>query len=75
MSDEDSLVLAHELYLDAICGVGFPSITIGMDAEKRGLAYYSGDQNNPAWRWRRDKLGDFALTQLIDLYTTLKGAQ
>ena len=75
MTDEDSLLLSRELYLDAIEGVGLPSITIAMDAEKRHMAYFCGDQHNPQWRWRREKLTELTLEQLMDLYMSLKGAQ
>ena len=75
LTDEDSLLLSRELYLDAIEGVGLPSITIAMDAEKRHMAYFCGDQHNPQWRWRREKLAGLTLEQLMDLYMSLKEAQ
>lgn len=72
LTDEDSLLLSRELYLDAIEGVGLPSITIAMDAEKRHMAYFCGNQHNPQWRWRREKLTELTLEQLIELYMVLK---
>lgn len=61
------------LYADAIVGVGFPSIAIGMEAEQKKLAYFTGDQHNPEWRWSRENLENHTLGFLIDLYTELKG--
>lgn len=61
------------LYADAIIGVGFPSIAIGMEAEQKKLARFVGDQHNPDWRWSREALEAHSLGFLIDLYTELKG--
>lgn len=74
-TEADSQLLARELYLDAIIGVGLPSITIAMEAEKNHTAYFCGDQHNPRWAWRREKLEQLELADLIDLYMSLKGAR
>lgn len=65
--------MARMLYADAIIGVGFPSITIGMEAEHKKLAHFTGDQHNPEWRWSREALETHSLPFLMDLYTELKG--
>lgn len=73
LSDQDAELMSIMLYADAIIGVGFPSIAIGMEAEQKKLAHFTGNQVNPEWRWSREALETHSLSFLTELYTELKG--
>jgi hypothetical protein len=63
------------LVIDAIVGVGFPTIAAGVMAERAGLATYSRNQGEPHWYWSRDKLKALPLPTLQELYLSLKEAR
>lgn len=64
------------LVIDAIVGVGFPTIATGVLAERAGLATYSSsNRGEPHWYWSRDKLKALPLPTLQELYVSLKEAQ
>ena len=69
MTDEDSELLSHELYLDAIMGVDI-NPALGIECERNGWAYYSPTTSRH--EWFRDKLDELPLGSLIDLYMALK---
>lgn len=61
------------LIIDAIMGVGFVgSFTLSTEAEKAGLAEFSGLSTGDSWRWRRDKLEELDLPALQTLYEGLR---
>jgi len=64
-----------DLLVDAIVGVGFPTIAIGVVAEKEHMAYFAGNQHGENWRWRREKLETLSEDKLQALYHNLKVAQ
>jgi hypothetical protein len=72
LTEEDSLFLSHELYLDAIMGVPLP-VTTGIEAERNGWAFYS--PTTTRHEWLRDKLDELDLETLIALYMSLKESQ
>ena len=59
------------LVIDAICGVGFPSTLLAEECVKAGLAVDVGNQWNPAYLWRRNRLQRCSLDQLQELYEGL----
>lgn len=64
------------LVIDAIVGVGFPTIAAGVLAERTGLATFrSSSQGDPHWYWSRDKLKALDLPTLQELYLSLKEAR
>lgn len=63
------------LVIDAICGVGLPTLTLAIECERKGLAYFAGNQHNEHWRWIRDKLEDQPLEILQALYESLREAR
>ena len=74
--DEPELeVPLSELIIDAITGVGLPTLAIAIEAEKKHLATFVGNQHNTAWKWRREKLEALSEAQLQALYYNLKVAQ
>jgi hypothetical protein len=73
-SDVDDTLMAQMLYVDAVIGVGFPTMQVAEHAERGGLATYIGDQHNWKWAWRREALEALQLSTLIELYTSLKKA-
>lgn len=60
------------LLTDAICGIGFPSVATAMEAEKSHMAYFTGNQHNPEWKWIRGKLECLTEEQLQALYEGLR---
>lgn len=72
MTDEQRY---HQLLVDAICGVGFPTMTLGSECEKTGLAEFTGNQWNPAWKWDRKALFHVPVEQLQELYQGLCDAR
>ena len=64
-------VTLRDMVLDAVVGVGFPTIGIAIIAERQGLAYFDGKGT----RWIRDKLAALSEEKLQALYTNLKVAQ
>lgn len=69
LSDEDSELLSHELYLDAIMGVDI-NPALGIECERNGWAYWSPTTSRH--EWFRDKLDELPLETLIELYMALK---
>ena len=68
MTDEQKYLL---LLVDAICGVGFPSITLADECERVGMANFTGNQWNPAWEWDRKALLKLPAETLQELYEGL----
>ncbi len=65
------------LVIDAIVGVGFPTIATGVLAERAGLATFKPATaiSGSSWSWSRDKLNALDLPTLQELYVSLKEAQ
>ena len=61
-----------EMFIDALCGIGFYDMDFAIEMEKKGLAYYSGDQRNPNWYWSSDKLMDLSMDEIAALYEFVK---
>lgn len=72
LTDEESSLLTHELYLDAIVGVDITP-ALGIECERNGWAYWSPTTSRH--EWFRNKLDELPLETLIDLYMALKEAQ
>lgn len=72
LTDEESSLLTHELYLDAIMGVDINS-ALGIECERNGWAYWSPTTSRH--EWFRNKLDELPLETLIDLYMALKETQ
>lgn len=65
-----------ELVIDAICGVGFPTLAAGIEAEQIGLAVPTGNRHSgPYWVWVRDALKKLPEHKLQNIYVNLKIAQ
>ena len=60
--------MTHMLFVDAICGVGFPHRQVAIDAERGGLA----KNIDHAYVWQRTALEALSTPTLQDLYTGLK---
>lgn len=69
---ENHELMTRMLFIDAIVGVGFPHPQVAIDAERGGLATYTGDQHNPSWVWNRRILETLTTPTLQDMYTGLK---
>ena len=67
MTDEQKYQL---LLIDAICGVGFPAVTIAAECERVGLAHYRPGLDVP-WSWDRKALWNVSLDDLQELYSGL----
>lgn len=63
------------LVIDAIVGIGFPSILLADECRKAGLAEFTGNQWNEKYEWRRDQLEKVELEKLQELYTALREAR
>lgn len=61
----------QDLLVDAICGIGFPSVVLATECQKVGLAVFTGSQNNPEWLWRRSMLEKISSEKLEELYQGL----
>lgn len=67
----------QQLLIDAICGVGFPSVLLAQECERVGLAdavlghepVYGHTQN--IWRWDRKALWKIDIVALQELYEGL----
>ena len=68
-------ITLKDLLLDAIKGVGFPTIAIGVVAEREGVAWFTGNSQGEHWRWHMDKLVHLSEEKLQALYHNLKVAQ
>ena len=75
MMDDHEIEFAERafktLLVDAICGVGFPSLPLAAECEKAGLAADAGNQWNPSYLWRRERLQRCSINQLQELYEGL----
>lgn len=60
------------LVIDAIVGIGFPSVLLAEECRKAGLA--RGQAGN-YFEWRRDQLEKIELEKLQELYTALREAR
>ena len=72
LTDEDSALLTHALYLDAIMGVAI-NPALGIECKRNGWAYWSPTTSRH--EWFRNKLDELPLETLTDLYMALKEAQ
>lgn len=61
----------QQMIIDAICGVGFPSITLADQCQRVGLADFTGNQWNPDWAWDRKALWKIKIEDLQALYDGL----
>lgn len=61
----------RQLLIDAICGVGFPTILLGAECVKVGLARDTSDQWNVDFEWDRLALSAVETGALQDLYEGL----
>lgn len=57
----------HQLIIDAICGVGFPSVLLAQECERVGMADYDGS----SWVWDRKALAKLPVETLQELYQGL----
>ena len=64
MTDEDRF---KQLLIDAICGVGFPSVLLAQECERVGMADYDGN----IWVWDRKALSKLPVETLQELYQGL----
>jgi len=69
LADESCLTKA--ILIDAIVGVGFPSIDVAMKASSVGLAHFTGNQHNESWDWHREMLEQADTDDLHDLYLAI----
>ena len=67
MTDEQKYQL---LLIDAICGVGFPSVILAQECERVGLAHY-GEEHAQYFAWDRKALWNVAIDDLQELYSGL----
>lgn len=65
--------LTKGLFIDAImgCGAAF-SPSKCHELTKVGVMEFTGNQWNEAWQWKRSALAEYDLSDLQDLYMTLK---
>jgi len=63
--------LTKQFVINAIDGGKFPLTKDLRAYEKRGILYYSGNQWNEDWAWRKDKLNELSLEELIYIYKDL----
>ena len=68
MNDETRF---RQLLIDAICGVGFPTILLGTECVQVGLAHHVGDQWGVEFAWDRLALGGVETSSLQELYDAL----
>lgn len=61
------------LYVDALIGRGFPTMTLAVEATKQGLARFTGNQWNEAWEWDRKALESQPEASVKALYETVSG--
>ena len=71
MTDNHEL-FTHALFVDGIVGIGFPHYQVAIDAERGGLAVFTGNQWNEDWAWKRPALEELPTPTLQELYTSLK---
>lgn len=63
MTDEDRY---KQLLIDAICGVGFPSLVLAQECERVGMADLNVTKDG--WLWDRKALWRVTTEQLQELY-------
>ena len=68
MTDENRF---KQLLVDAICGVGFPSVFLAQECEKVGMATFTGNRHNHIWEWDRRALLAITTGALQELYDGL----
>jgi hypothetical protein len=60
------------LLVDAVCGVGFPSVVLAQECEQAGMATYDPyEKGDPRWQWNRRALHVCSVEQLQELYQGL----
>lgn len=65
--------LTKGLFIDAIMGSGVALSATKSDAlVKAGVMEFTGNQWNENWQWKRSALKEYDLSDLQDLYLTLK---
>lgn len=65
--------LTKGLFIDAIMGRGQPADPMKChELTKVGVMEFTGNQWNEAWQWKRSALAEYDLSDLQDLYMTLK---
>ncbi len=64
--------MEKEILIDAIKGAGFKSMSFACEMEKRGFAFFNGNQWNESWAWNTDHLMQMEITELQDLYILAK---
>lgn len=60
------------LVIDAIVGIGFPSMLLAEECRKAGLAAFSGHQWSEGYEWRRDQLEKVSEEKLQELHTAMR---
>lgn len=65
-------LMTRMLFIDAIVGVGFPHTQVAIDAERGGLATYTGNSYQESYAWNRRILETLTTPTLQDMYTGLK---
>ena len=68
MGAEPYTQMTRMLFIDAICGVGFPNEEVAVNAERGGLATSAGG----GFVWNRRILETLTTDTLQELYTSLK---
>lgn len=64
--------MTHMLFVDAVIGVGFPHPAVARQAVADEMATFTGDQHNESWVWNRTVLEALPISDLQDLYCSLK---
>lgn len=67
MTGEDRF---KQLVIDAIVGVGFPSVVLAQECERVGLAHY-GEEYDQYFGWDRKALWAVSVDKLQELYDGL----
>ena len=64
-------MMEKKVWVDAICGKGFPDCQFAGHMVKDGLAVFSGNQWNEDWKWKREKLEKLSTDELKMLYYSI----
>jgi len=64
--------MMRTLLIDAINGVGIPTMEMAVAYTKQGTARFTGNQHNPDWAWAQDYLRSADEPTLQALYETLR---
>ena len=75
-AEKEIVITMVDLLVDAIIGVGFPTMGIGVIAEREKIAHFMTSRDGtPSWRWDSKKLSALSEEKLQALYHNLKVAQ